>query len=205
MELRLVGLYGDSRAGKDETARVFVNDFGFEQRAQAAAIREILLGLNPIIKDNGGVVWELLDLYDQYHGNWDLIKAHCSESTDYMIRLGQTCRDIFGVDIWLNTALPTERELDNGLKVVISDVRQPNEYAAIKALGGQIWKVTRPGTNRRGMDGLLDSYDFDATIENRGSLFDLRGSVQAAIAADMESRRVKGKGYGSASYEFYNH
>lgn len=200
MELRLIGLYGDSRAGKDETARVLVKDFGFEQRAQAAAIREILLGLNPIIKDNGGVVWELLDLYDQFHGNWDLIKANCSESTDYMIRLGQTCRDIFGVDIWLNTALPTEKELSNGLKVVISDVRQPNEYEAIKSLDGQVWKVSRPGTNRRGMDGLLDGYEFDAVIENRGSLTDLRGSVQAVIATDMRNREVKGRGYYGGNY-----
>jgi hypothetical protein len=186
MELKLVGLNGDSRAGKDEVAKVLTRDFGFEQRAMAEGIREILLGLNPIIKDNGGVVWELLDLFDQCHGDWDLIKARSSDSTDYMIRLGQTCRDVLGETVWLNRVLP---DGDLNTSICISDVRQPNEYAAIKMRGGQIWKISRPGTKKRGMDGLLDHLEFDAHIENRGSLMDLRGIVQATIASNFDKRK----------------
>src|SRR5689334_3763706 len=127
MELRLIGLYGPSRAGKDETARILVDDFGFEQRAQAAAIRTILLGLNPIIKDDKGDTWNLKDLFHACGENWDNVKAMSRDSVDYMIRLGQTCRDTIGLDVWLNTAIP---EIGSTKKVVISDVRQPNEYAA---------------------------------------------------------------------------
>lgn len=186
MELKLIGLYGLSRSGKDSVASILVKDFGFEQRAMAAGIREILIGLNPIIKDNGGVVWELLDLIDQCHGDWDLIKARSSESTDYMIRLGQTCRDVLGETVWLNRVLP-DGPIEQS--ICISDIRQPNEYYAVKARGGQIWKVSRPGTEKRGMDGLLDNLEFDAHIMNRGSLVDLRGAVQATIALDFEKRR----------------
>lgn len=198
MELRLVGLVGDSRAGKDSVALTMVKDFGFEQGIMANGIREILVGLNPIIKDNGGVVWELLDLLDQYHGDWDLVKARSSESVDYMIRLGQTCRDVLGDEVWLNRVLPLS--YDGKQKLVISDVRQPNEYNRIKQLGGQVWKVTRPGTIRRGMDGLLDGYEFDTTIENRGTLLDLRGAVQAAITTDISNREVRGRGYYGGNY-----
>lgn len=194
MELKIIGLYGPSRSGKDSVAAVLSKDFGFEQRAMAGGIREILLGLNPIIKDNGGVVWELLDLYDQCHGDWDRIKAMSSESVDYMIRLGQTCRDVLGETVWLDRVLG---DGDEEISICISDVRQPNEYHAIKERGGAIWKVTRPGTTRRGMDGLLDDLDFDAHIVNIGSLEDLRGMVQAVIQADFESRQVRGKGYGN--------
>lgn len=193
MNIELIGLYGPSRAGKDETAKILVQNYGFEQRAMAAGIREILLGLNPIVKDNGGVVWELLDLFDQHHGDWDRIKAACSESVDYMIRLGQVCRDVMGEGIWLDRVL---NNVSEGDRVVISDVRQPNEFDAIKARGGLIWKVTRPGLIRRGMDGLLDDRQFDFHIENIGSLTDLRGQVQAAIAAKYESDTVRGKGHG---------
>lgn len=186
MDLKLIGLYGPSRSGKDSVAAILTKDFGFEQRAMAGGIREILLGLNPIIKDNGGVVWELLDLYDQCHGDWDLVKARSSESVDLMIRLGETCRDVLGETVWLDRVLP------DGLieeSICISDIRQPNEYTAVKSRGGQIWKVTRPGTKKRGMDGRLDHLEFDAVIDNRGSLTDLRGIVQATIALDFGKRR----------------
>lgn len=198
MELRLIGLYGPSRAGKDSVAQVLEKDFGFEQRAMAAAIRKILLDLNPCIRDNGGVVWEFADLFDNCHGDWDLIKSRSLESVDYMIRLGQSCRDNLSKTVWLDKVLPpgVNDHLENGIKVCISDVRQPNEYHAIKQRGGQIWKVTRPGTAKRGMDGLLEGYEFDATIDNRGSLGDLRGIVQAVIATDIRNREVKGTGYG---------
>lgn len=200
MELRLIGLYGPSRAGKDETARILVEDFGFEQRAQAGAIREILLGLNPIIKDNNGELHFMQDLFEICGRNWDTVKATSRDSVDYMIRLGQTCRNVIGLDVWLNTALPSFEELDKGLKVVISDVRQPNEYDAIKALGGQVWKIHRPGVEFRAMDGLLEGREFDARIFNNGSLVDLRGSVQATISTDIGNRAVKGKGYGGEYY-----
>lgn len=192
MELKLIGLHGKSRAGKDETARILERDFGFKQKAMADGIREILLGLNPIIKDNGGVVWELLDLVDQCHGDWDLIKARSSESVDLMIRLGQTCRDILGEEVWLERVLPSG-EINES--ICISDVRQPNEYHAIKARGGQVWRVTSPFEQKRGMDSLLEGLEFDAIIDNRGSLVDLRGIVAAVISNDITRREYR-KNYG---------
>ncbi len=194
MDLKLIGLYGPSRAGKDSVAAVLEKDFGFQQKAMAGGIRDILLGLNPIIKADDGVVWELADLFDDSNGDWDIIKARSKESVDYMIRLGQTCRDVLGETVWLNRVLPSG-ELKEPM--CISDVRQENEYWAIKERGGVVWKVSRPGTEKRGMDGLLDHLDFDAHIINRGSLVDLRGMVQATIQADFEQRRTRGKGYGN--------
>jgi hypothetical protein len=194
MELKLIGLYGPSRAGKDSVAAVLQNDFGFQQKAMAGGIRDILLGLNPVIKDDDGESWWMKDLYNAYEGDWDRIKAVSKDSVDYMIRLGQTCRDVLGETVWLNRVLPPG-ELKEPM--CISDVRQENEYWAIKERGGVVWKISRPGTEKRGMDGLLDHLEFDAHISNRGSLFDLRGQVQAVIQADFEMRRTRGKGYGN--------
>lgn len=188
MNLNLIGLYGPSRAGKDETAGFLVQDFGYEQRAQAAAIRTILLGLNAPVVDNEGRLWTMQTLFHEHGGDWDKIKAASSESVDQMIRLGQTCRDVIGVDVWLNTAIPA---VGSTKKIVISDVRQPNEYAAIKARGGQVWKISRPGVEFRAMDGLLEGYDFDVTIDNRGSLVDLRGQVAASISSQISNSYVQ--------------
>lgn len=194
MELKLIGLYGPSRAGKDSVAAVLQQDFGFTQKAMAEGIRDILLGLNPVIKDDDGESWWMKDLYNAYDGDWDQIKAVSKDSVDYMIRLGQTCRDVLGETVWLNRVLPPDSVLKES--ICISDVRQENEYWAIKQRGGVVWKITRPGTEKRGMDGLLDHLTFDAHIVNVGSLMDLRGIVQATIQADFEQRRTRGKGYG---------
>src|SRR5258705_7495703 len=91
---QIIGLYGPSRAGKDETATILVSDFGYEQRAQAAAIREILLGLNPLILDDSENLHQMKDLFFRCGENWDNVKAVSRDATDYMIRLGQTCRDV---------------------------------------------------------------------------------------------------------------
>src|ERR1700746_4052886 len=101
---QIIGLYGPSRAGKDEIARVPVEDFGYEQRAQAAAIRKILLGLDPRIRTDDGENWTMQGLFEFCGEDWDKVKAVSRESVDYMIRLGQTCRDTLGLDVWLNTA-----------------------------------------------------------------------------------------------------
>lgn len=193
MELKLIGLYGPSRSGKDSVAAVLRDDFGFQQKAMAEGIRDILVGLNPAIRDNEGVVWNLVDLLKYCGYNWDEVKAQSRESVDYMIRLGQTCRDVLGETVWLDRVLPPG---DNNLgSICISDIRQPNEYNELKDRGGQIWKVSRPGTEKRGMDGLLDHLDFDAHIINRGSLSDLRGIVAATISADITKREQR-RGYG---------
>lgn len=185
---QIIGLYGDSRAGKDETAAVLVADFGYEKRAQAAAIRRILLDLNPFLKDDYDEVWSMQALFEDCNDDWDAVKARSHASTDYMIRLGQSARDNLGINVWLETAFPP---IGSTVKVVISDIRQPNEYSAVKARGGEVWRITRPGTVRRGMDGLLDHLTFDAHLHNIGSLVDLRGLVQASIATNMDNASKK--------------
>lgn len=181
MNINLIGLYGPSRAGKDKTAEILVKEHGFEQRAQAAAIRKILLGLNPHIKTDKGLLLTMQELFQLCEEDWDRVKATSRESVDYMIRLGQTCRDVIGYDVWLNTAIPSRLELENGNKIVISDVRQPNEYDAIRERGGSIWRLSRPGVEIRAMDGLLDDRNFDIELVNDGTLDDLQLKVGVAI------------------------
>lgn len=189
----VIGLVGNSRAGKDEVAKILVADFGYEQRAQAAAIRKILLGLDPLLKDDHGNIYSMRELFEICNENWDVVKAASKESVDLMIRLGQTCRDVLGLDVWLNTAFPP---IGSDVKVVISDIRQENEYDAVKARGGEVWKIIRPGVEKRAMDGLLDHLEFDAVLYNNGTLVDLRGMVQASIATNMRNKEVKGN-YGT--------
>lgn len=166
----LIALTGASRAGKDSTAHILVDKYGFEQVALATAIRNILLDLNLDINGDG-----LRYIHQECGGDWDVIKAKYPESVDFMIRLGQSCRDNIGIDVWLRAALDS---YDPSKNVVVSDCRQPNEVEWVRSHGGLLWRVTRPGAEQiRAMDNLLDGIEFDAVIVNDGTLDDLAAKV----------------------------
>jgi len=67
--------------------------------------------------------------------------------------------------------------------VVIPDTRYPNELAAIRAAGGVVWRVVRPGAGLSGEAGAHASEtsvrdeDCDLVIVNDGSLDDLKRKV----------------------------
>lgn len=173
----IIGLYGDSRAGKDTVAGFLVDDFDFEQRNLASPIRQILLDLNPLVRGlNRPNAVSLQYAFEQAAGDWDYIKKNYPESVDLMINLGQAARDHIGENVWLDAVVK-----DIPKKLVIADVRQPNEYNKIRELDGQIWRVVRPGTERRGMDGLLDHAQFDRHVDNSSTELNLRHQVQAIM------------------------
>ena len=69
-------------------------------------------------------------------------------------------------------------------RVCVDDVRFLNEAMEIKARGGQMWLITRPGiedTTGHVSEGGLTTWKFDAVIENDGSLADLRHKVLALL------------------------
>lgn len=173
----LLGLHGVSRSGKDTVAGILVELYGYEQKVLAAPLRAILLQINPMVVDinNDRVTdgYHLAGLVDQF--GWDKVKETWPETVEWMIRLGQAGRDLIEEDIWLRPVMKNLKA-----RTVISDVRQPNEVAAIRKMGGQLWRIVRPGVSARGMDSLLDDQEFDAVIYNNGSLLDLEDAVRHA-------------------------
>lgn len=172
----IIGLHGESRAGKDSVASILVRNYWFRQKALATPIRNILLDLNPWLRDNFGDLVQLRWLYEECGGNWDKIKAKSSDSVEYMIRLGQSARDNIHEDVWIESAFPALGVDDDN--IVVSDIRQPNEVEFIRGLGGELWLIERPGTEKRGMDGLLKDVKWDVRIDNTGTLEDLSNTVQ---------------------------
>ena len=178
----IIGLYGDSRAGKDTTARIMQEEFGIEWRSFAAPLREILLNMNPIICDDDGDLCRLSDAVTSF--GWDFVKKHYPQSVDMMISLGQSVRDLIHVDAWIWSVLTDPMPTN----MVISDVRQPNEYDAIINAGGEVWKIIRPGTTRRAMDGLLDDRHFAVTLFNNTDQDDFRHTVILEVQDALSNR-----------------
>jgi hypothetical protein len=97
-------------------------------------------------------------------------------------------RDSVHPEIWVRIAM--ERAIPHlavGRGVVITDVRFDNEAAAIINAGGEVWRVTRPGwrcladstASHQSEAGVSDQL-IARTIENSGSLDDLRSQLLAA-------------------------
>lgn len=170
----LIALYGPSRSGKDSIAGMLVRNFNFEQRNLASTIRNILLPVfDAVCPEVSAIARE---------EGWDKVKQLYPYSVDAMIALGQGGRDFIDKDVWLNACV--NKPYSN---LVIADVRQMNEANYIYKHGGELWKIEREGSQVRGMDGLLDDLEFDAVIQNNGTLEDLETIVNIIMIDRMNA------------------
>ena len=178
--VEIIGLSGYARSGKDEAAKVLVEEFGFTRVAFADKWREVLYQLNPIIEvdahsDGEGGIRRvhsyLQDLINAY--GWDGYKEtrFGPEIRRLLQRLGtEAGRQTLWDSIWIDAALTGH---DDDAKLVLTDCRFPNEYEAIKSRGGSVWRITRKGVgpaNEHPSETSLDGYAFDAIINNNASL-----------------------------------
>lgn len=163
----IIGVSGYAQSGKDEIAKI-TKEYGFERAAFADTLRESLMALNPLI----GLGVYLKDFVTMV--GWDEAKRKSPEVRRLLQRMGtETGRKIFGENIWVNRTLSS---LDPTKHYILTDVRYKNEANAIRDLGGQMWRVTRPGTgpvNNHKSEVDLDDYSFDFTLKNNGDLANL--------------------------------
>ena len=168
----IIGVSGYAQSGKDEIAKVAL-EYGFERAAFADTLREALMALNPLI----GVSAYLNDFVTML--GWEEAKRKSPEIRRLLQRMGtEAGREIFGKNIWVNKTLGN---LDPAKHYIITDVRYQNEAEAIRDLGGQMWRVVRPGTgpvNKHKSEVDLDKYKFDFTIKNDGDLENLEHLVK---------------------------
>lgn len=180
----IIGVSGYARTGKDEIAKVLVEEFDFERVAFADKLRECVYALNPIVAH--GKTWGS-PLYLQpiidVHG-WDGVKSTRwgPEVRRLLQRFGtEVGRNILGQNVWVDATLAV---MDATTNYVITDCRFQNEADSIVQHNGKMWRVERPGVgpvNDHISEIGLDRFQFDATINNDGTLTDLRESVRLLL------------------------
>jgi hypothetical protein len=176
-EVDLIGLSGYAGAGKDEVAKILAPR-GWRRASFADPLRAALYALNPRI--HGTPLRFLVDVL-----GWDSVKRDHPEARELLQRMGtEVGRNLFGQDFWVEQALAAiERE--DGTQYVFTDCRFPNEAEAVRARGGRVWRIERPGVvavNAHPSETSLDDYRFDAVIANDGTLEALAGKVMAALS-----------------------
>lgn len=179
--MRLISLSGFARTGKDEAAKILVNQFGYERRAWADPLYRALRTLNPSVAYRGEY-HELRDLI-AWHG-WDNIKEHAPQARELLQRLGtEVGRRQFGENFWVDLTL---KSMKPDGSYVVTDSRFPNELDAAKAHGGVTVVIDRPGfgpANDHISERAWNDYDFDVRITNDGTLSDLADDVAGVLFA----------------------
>lgn len=167
----MIGLSGYARSGKDTVADFLVSDHGFTKVSFAQPMRDALYALNPLV----GAGWRVQNVIDTY--GWDYYKEtdFGDEIRGLMQRLGtDVARKQWYDGFWVDIAIEKATDLlDEGKKVVFTDVRFPNEAEMIEYYNGEVWRVRRPGifpANDHVSETGMDDYAFAKHIDNNGTL-----------------------------------
>ncbi|WP_017974350.1 hypothetical protein [Actinopolyspora halophila] len=158
-----IALIGPARAGKDTTAHILTEDYGYHRMAFADRLREFVTTIDPHYAD--------LVLLE---GGYEAAKTHQPEIRARLVDVGDAARTHIHSHVWID-ALDRDWPRD-GTPVVVTDVRHPNE---VDYLGG-CWfiRVVRPGCYEPTPKVPGGTY----IIDNNGSVDELRAAVHTAMA-----------------------
>lgn len=175
METTIVGLSGWAQSGKDSTAKVFVEDLGYTKLAFADTLRAVARASNPMVHVRGHapfggyatLLHEHMSVEGCYRtdpgGAYEWLKANTTYR-EFLQNLGTAVRDNLGPLAWVDACM---HKVAAGGKYVVTDVRFQNEADAIKARGGQVWRINRANhapANDHISEHDLDDWNFDRRL-----------------------------------------
>ena len=169
--MAIIALSGYARSGKDTIAD-HLESLGWHRAAFAQTLRASLEALNPIItsSDEGFLRYrDILGLVGYEAG-----KEIYPEFRELLQRMGtEVGRNLLGQNIWVEATMKSIQEAPSGTSWVLTDCRFPNEFEAVKAAGGSVWRVVRPGieaANQHPSEVALDAATFDAVLLNDSTI-----------------------------------
>jgi len=160
----IIGLTGLAGSGKSEVAQVLRELGNFRRVPFAGPLKDMLAAVGfthaqlwgdekaTPIPDLGGVT-----------------PRHVMQTLGTEWGRGCVHPDI-GITLW------RRRAEGFGGNIVVDDVRFPNEVEAVKALGGVVWRVERPGVEAMGHESEvhIPHLAVDGVIRNKAGLYELR-------------------------------
>lgn len=171
---RLIGLCGYAHNGKSLAAKYLFDKHEFINVKFAETLKDMLrsLGLDHrhIEGELKEVPCELLSGKTPRHAMRTLGAEWGRDQMD----------PNFWVNIWRHKA---NTRLIRGINVVCDDVRYENEVAAIKEMGGVIWRIDRGivPDNIEHSSERPDLLDVDAVVRNKGNKADLYKTLEALL------------------------
>lgn len=176
----LVALMGPAGAGKTTAQRYLEAQHGFKARAFADPIKCMLEGLLVDVDAD----WA--HLHEPHLKLQPIAELGGLTARQLMTSLGDWGRSLHPT-WWIDA---TARAL--GLphapvapRLVVSDVRYPNEAAWVRAMGGRIWRIQRsalPDTPAHSSEWAQENISADLTLYNNGEVADLHRQLAEQMA-----------------------
>jgi hypothetical protein len=182
----MIGLHGYSRVGKDTLAELLGRYHDYYRIGFADPLYAMLLTLDPLVPSTLNVERPPISvkmILAKHKGSWRDAKddkIYGPELVSWLQRLGTDgVRNHLGEDTWIRVA---QRKVDQiGGRIVISDVRFPNEAQWVRLCGGLVVRITRPGygpVNDHVADAGQDQVEVDFTIRNEEAPEDMLRNLE---------------------------
>ena len=182
---KLIALYSPApQSGKTTAANYLQCNHGFRRVGFADPVRQIAAHLITACSGLDDVsAWD----YVARHKSLPIAQLPSAPTARHLCQvigteLGRQCiSQNFWVDVWARRVAGL---LDSGARVVCDDMRFMNEAAAVRDLGGECWRITRPGCESSPdvlahvSEGGLEGSSFDAHIHNAATLKWLEQSIE---------------------------
>lgn len=172
----LYGFGGFKGSGKDEAA-IGLESIGFARVNMSAPMDEAARMTNPIITYINGRAIHYVEYRDDIcGGDYALAKEH-PEVRRFLREIGGFGRKV-KPSYWVGEAQKTVAGLlDDGVSVALTGTRFPAELEMVRALGGLLVWVSRPGyedgSDTHITESSVSEDDFDVVLVNDGSIADL--------------------------------
>lgn len=177
-----IGLVGYANTGKDTLAKIF-EQHGYTHKAFALPLLEYVCDINPIIGYENNALVYFCDAIRKY--GYDVAKRLYPEIRRVMVSIGQSSRKHIDDNLWIDKILPITPR-DTTEKIIISDVRYPEEETRIRQCHGIIIGVVRKGIEppnneeKTHIPSLIRTADI--VIGNNGTIEDLNTIVATLIS-----------------------
>jgi hypothetical protein len=195
----LIGIGGLLYAGKDAVGDYLVDEHDWAKLGMSDSLNLALLTLNPMIPCNvvegqlvseGHIRGEFVP-YQYLHREIGYVEAKKNPEVRRLLQaLGtEVGRELIDNNVWVDMTRRRIRTLRaEGVSVIVTGMRFPNELDMIREEGGELWWVSRPGveggntlTGSHASENSVGAQDFDTIIPNVGTLEDLHLQVRLAL------------------------
>lgn len=181
---QVIGFTGRARSGKDFSAHILRDLYGYRRLAFGDMLKKCMRDLNPIVTLDG----------ERYAEVVDRLGDHESKNIPEVRRLLQAfgtevVRNNLGDNMWVEVVEQQIRRAwaaDENALFTITDVRFPNEVKAVHDLGGIVIRLTRPQAGLTGdhakhaSEQHLTNVDHEV-LNDTDSPDDLREKLLAAL------------------------
>ena len=186
----IIGITGRKRNGKDEIANHLVNNHGFERYGFADPMKE---GVKTMFDFNDEQLYgSLKEVVDERWGVTprDVMQVFGTELCQYDLPKYLPALAKIGRGIWVHR-FGIWYKNNSEKNIILSDCRFLHESVPVRAMGGEIWKVERPGytssIDSHASENELDLIVYDHLVKNDSTLNDLYSKVDLRL----ESYKLK--------------